>query len=541
MVGEDRVGRVVGGHGAGRVVGEHFEQAALVHLVAGEFTGDRAAAQDDDAVGALDQLLDVGGDQQDGEPFAGEFVDQALHLGLGADVDAPGGLVEQQHLGFQAEPAGEQHLLLVATGEFADLLLGAGGLDPQPLHEDVDDAVLLGAGDDAAPGEPGHRGEHDVLADGEAGDDALGLAVLGEHADARADGRGRGGAAEALAVDGDLAAVQGQRAGQRLRGLAAAGAQQSAESQHLTGVQLDGYVVQLVAAVEAGGGEDGGAGCVVSFGGEAGEAVAPDLGHVAAEHHRDQLHVFQRGQFAGVDVAAVAQDGDPVADAVELVHAVADVEDGDALAAQVLDDPEEGLDLAGLQRRGGFVHDDDLGPYGDGAGERDHLLGADAERVQGPLGVDADAEAVEEFGGLAVHPGEVDEPEAVLRLPAQEDVARHAHQRDEVHLLVDGGDPGLLRLERAGEADGFAAHAHLALVAPVHTGEHLDEGGLAGPVLADERVDLARAQGEGDVVQGDDAREPLAHRAGFENGGPPRRRHRPRGSPGAGVSLGLVP
>ncbi|CAM5406999.1 hypothetical protein SCALM49S_08130 [Streptomyces californicus] len=136
----------------------------------------------------------------------------------------------------------------------------------------------------------------------------------------------------------------------------------------------------------------------------------------------------------------------------------------------------------------------------------------------GRLGVDADAEAVQEFGGLPVHPGEVDEPETVLRLPAQEDVARHAHQRDEVHLLVDGGDPGLLRLERAGEADGFAADAHLPLVAPVDAGEHLDEGGLAGAVLADERVDLARAQREGDVVQGDDAREPLAHGAGFEDG-----------------------
>lgn len=439
------------------MVGEHVEQMPLGHRVAREFARHRAAAQDDDAVGALDEFFDVGGDEQDGEALPGEFVDEALDLGLGADVDAAGGFVEQQHLGLQAEPAGEEYLLLVAAGEFADLLLGARRLDPQPSHEDVDDAVLFAAGDHTEAGEPRHGGQHDVLAHGEAGHDAFGLAVLGQQADPGTDGTGRAGAAQFPSADRDVTGIQAEHSGEGLRRLAAAGAEQPAEPEHFAAVQRQGHVVELVAPVESGGGEYGGACRVVLRAAQAGGSGAAGLGQIAAEHHRDEPRPVEADEVAGVDVAAVAEHGDAVADPVELVHAVADVEDGDALAAQVPDDVEEGLDLARFQRGGGFVHDDGLGVHRDRSGQGDHLPGADAEHVQGLPGVDVYAEAVEQLGGLAVHAGEVDETEAVPGLAAEEDVPRHAHQRDEVHLLVDGGDPGPLGLGRTGEGDGSSA------------------------------------------------------------------------------------
>ena len=86
---------------------------------------DGAVAQDQHPVGALDDLLQLGGDQQDAEALRGQFVDQGLDLGLGADVDAAGRLVEDQHLRVQAEHPGQQHLLLVAAGQLAHLLVGA--------------------------------------------------------------------------------------------------------------------------------------------------------------------------------------------------------------------------------------------------------------------------------------------------------------------------------------------------------------------------------------------------------------------------------
>jgi hypothetical protein len=64
-------------------------------------------------------------------------------ISAGPHVDAPGGLVQDQELGFGEQPAGEQHLLLVAPGEKLDGLLRSRGLDGQLLDEAGGDLVLL--------------------------------------------------------------------------------------------------------------------------------------------------------------------------------------------------------------------------------------------------------------------------------------------------------------------------------------------------------------------------------------------------------------
>ncbi len=73
------------------------------------------------------------------------------------------------------------------------------------------------------------------------------------------------------------------------------------------------------------------------------------------------------------------------------------------------------------------------------------------------------------------------------------------------HLNAAGG-----RLHRI-EMRVFATLDHDApfRLGPKHAGDNLDEGGFAGPVFADEAVDLARRQGEIDVAQRDDAAEPF--------------------------------
>ena len=214
--------------------------------------------------------------------------------------------------------------------------------------------------------------------------------------------------------------------------------------------------------------------------------------------------------------AAVAEHGDGVADGVELVEPVADVDDRDALVAQCPDDVEEGGHLAWFEGGGGLVHDDHAGVAGHRAGQRDHLLGADSQGVQGLVHIHGDAEVAQ--GGLrgAVHPAEVDQAEAGARFAAEEEVAGHAHQRDEVDLLVDGRDPGVLGLQRGGEADRAAVVAQLAAVGPVHAGEDLDEGGFPGAVLAHQGVHLPGPQGEVHAVQGEYAGEGLGQAADGE-------------------------
>src|SRR5712692_32456 len=80
---------------------------------AGNLLGDAAGAEHQDAVGQLRQLQRVGRGEEDGGAAAGDLAQPAIDLSLGADVDAPCRVVEQQQLGFGGQPAGDQRLLLV--------------------------------------------------------------------------------------------------------------------------------------------------------------------------------------------------------------------------------------------------------------------------------------------------------------------------------------------------------------------------------------------------------------------------------------------
>src|SRR5215210_278612 len=95
--------------------GDHAHQVLLGELFAGERPRDTAVPEDDHPVGTFHDLLRLGVDHDDPEATFGELGDQPLHLGLGAHIDTLGRLVEDQHLGLEAEPAGQHHLLLVAA------------------------------------------------------------------------------------------------------------------------------------------------------------------------------------------------------------------------------------------------------------------------------------------------------------------------------------------------------------------------------------------------------------------------------------------
>jgi len=80
---------------------------------------------------------------------------------------------------------------------------------------------------------------------------------------------------------------------------------------------------------------------------------------------------------------------------------------------------------------------------------------------------------------------------------------------DQGQVLVDGVDA-----EAAGVVDGLehdllAAHEDPARVGLVEAAEDLDEGRLAGPVVADQAQHLAPAQVQVDVTEGGDAAEAL--------------------------------
>ena len=101
-----------------RLPGRSRDQAmtpVLTDLRAGQGPDHRAIAEDDDGIGTLHDLFQLGRDEHDGQARLGQLADQCLDLGLGADIDPPGRIVEDQDPRFQAQHACEQDLLLVAA------------------------------------------------------------------------------------------------------------------------------------------------------------------------------------------------------------------------------------------------------------------------------------------------------------------------------------------------------------------------------------------------------------------------------------------
>ena len=153
-----------------------------------------------------------------------------------------------------------------------------------------------------------------------------------------------------------------------------------------------------------------------------------------------------------------------------------------------------GLDDAERRRR--LVHDDHvLGPHrgpGDGhrlalaAGERGHR--APAGPAPGPTPSSSKRAAVRwRISRWSCRTAEA------AQLAAQEHVRRGVQVGRQREVLVDGLDAQRRGVARACRScTTLAVHEDLARVGRVDPGEHLDERGLAGAVVADERGDLAR-------------------------------------------------
>ena len=73
---------------------------------------------------------------------------------------------------------------------------------------------------------------------------------------------------------------------------------------------------------------------------------------------------------------------------------------------------------------------------------------------------------------------------------AHEDVLGDAEVGEDHRLLVDRDDTVALRLGRRAQRDELTVEAHFTGVGLMDAGHRLDQGRLAGAVLADERVDL---------------------------------------------------
>ena len=92
----------------------------------------------------------------------------------------------------------------------------------------------------------------------------------------------------------------------------------------------------------------------------------------------------------------VAQNGDGVADLVDLVQVVADEQERDTLLLQAPDAAEEALDPGPVEPGGGLVEDDEAGSERESARDLDELALLDGQVAGEPVDVDVERPLVEQ-------------------------------------------------------------------------------------------------------------------------------------------------
>ena len=186
-------------------------------------------------------------------------------------------------------------------------------------------------------------------------------------------------------------------------------------------------------------------------------------------------------------------------------------------ARQAADDLEQLLRLLWREHRGRLVQHEDVRVAVERLQDLHPLLLADRDVLDRRPGIDRQPVPV----GDLLHPplrlAHVEHHAVVRWLLREDDVLRHRHHRNEHEVLVHHPHAGLDRGGRRAEPDGLALDQDLALVRVVEAVEDVHQGGLARPVLAQERVYLALTEIEADVVVRDDAREPLGDVAHLED------------------------
>jgi hypothetical protein len=239
-------------------------------------------------------------------------------------------------------------------------------------------------------------------------------------------------------------------------------------------------------------------------------AVVVDVLQLAADHVGDQPLARHRGHHVvRDDLAAVAEDGAGIAQLVQLLQPVRDVDQRAALGAQALDQAEQDLGLAVRQAAGRLVEGDDLGVLHDGLADLDHLALRDGQLGQARGRVQLHADGGQLLGHQPARGLVVDQAQA-RRQAAQQHVLGDGQLGDVLQLLVDDGHAGRDGVAGRREVALLAVDEQPAAVGLVLAAEDLQQRALAGAVLAEQAHDLARPRLEADPVQRLDAGEHLA-------------------------------
>src|SRR5262249_38119997 len=144
----------------------------------------------ENAVTQACQLAEIAGMDQRAAAARDDIADERVDLHLGRDIDALGGLIEQEQGDPPRQPFRQNHLLLIAAGQRARLELRAPRTDIDQFHHLGTDAFAGVAMEPADAREGIQIGQQDIVADRLIHDEAE-RAFARHHADADGNGIGR--------------------------------------------------------------------------------------------------------------------------------------------------------------------------------------------------------------------------------------------------------------------------------------------------------------------------------------------------------------
>ena len=230
--------------------------------------------------------------------------------------------------------------------------------------------------------------------------------------------------------------------------------------------------------------------------------------HIAADHHAGKLFLRRVLDVHGADVLALAQDSAAVRHGHDLVELVGDEEDGLAFLCQAAHDVHELFDLLRRQNGSRLIEDQDLIVAVEHLEDLRALLHADGDVLDESIGVDVQAILLRELHDL--FPGLILLQEArLVRLHAEDDVFKHRKALHELKVLMHHANAQCIGIVRIIDLDFHAILLDNALFRLIQAEQDAHQRGLACAVFAEERMDLAMAKLERDVVVCNDTGEPL--------------------------------
>ncbi len=205
--------------------------------------------------------------------------------------------------------------------------------------------------------------------------------------------------------------------------------------------------------------------------------------------------------FALFDDAAAFEDHHAVADLADDRHLVGDQDDGQAQpAVDVAQQREDRLGALRVQRRGGFVAEQDLRLVHQRAGDADALFLSAGELYRVGVAFFLQADQLQQPGDplLDPCPGHPGHPQR------QGDVLPHGLGRHQVEVLEDHADASAQGDQALAvvAADVFVVDQHLPLAGTLQAIEGADQRGLAGAAAADDAEHFAAADFQVDLPQG---------------------------------------